>query len=174
MELRAARIYPSEFRALLSPLVDSETPEILEESLSFVPKNGASYVVKGFLNNNFSSVWLEDEQGKIVSDILHIKREEFTEDVIEKVHLKVNGSRVALFAGINREETSDFVIKKLGEPDEVLEVQLSEREYPKLIQYHRYHDLPWPTQTVYQYNDLGSVYFWKSDEGHLTVANVKR
>lgn len=124
----------------------------LTGELDFVPVAGESYLVKGQFEKEYSSLWLTDLNGKVVTELIeryaadypHLER---SRAAILNAHLeRKSSSRLARFAQISSGESDALVQERFGPPDAIEEI-------PGNIFAER------PPRTKYTYEGLGTILF---------------
>jgi len=98
----------------ISALFNSDKAYFVEGNVSFKPKSNLSYLVNGTLSSEYSAVWIEDEFGNIVSNVIS--------KGILKPSKVLSGkdyrsqSPTDIFNSLKGGEPFELVNKKLGEP----------------------------------------------------------
>ncbi len=128
----------------ISALFNSDEAYFIEGNVSFTPKNNLSYLVNGTLSAEYSAVWIEDEFGNIVSDVIN-KGVSQPSDVFSIKDYRLQSPKEA-FNSLKGGETFELVNKKLGQP-----VSLT----PFLDKKHI---------SSFKYKNIGSVQFSGSQE----------
>lgn len=128
---------------------DSKNSYEIKEEIEFQPKKGIDYLVKGRLEKNYHAIWIEDISGNIVSSITAYENKNkklITSNELTGYSLPKNERQI--FLQIQGGEASDIIVKKLGSPDDI--EQLNAKSLFSVA------------QTIYTYDDLGEIYFTKN------------
>lgn len=128
----------------ISALFNSDIAYFIEGNVSFTPKNNLSYLVNGILSSEYSAVWIEDEFGNIVSDVIN-KGGSKPSDVLSGKDYR-SQSPTDIFNSLKGGETFELVNKKLGQPMSLT---------PFINEKHI---------SSFKYKDIGSVQFSGSQE----------
>ncbi len=122
---------------------------IVEGSIEFTPLENNHYIVGGELSEQYSAVWIEDINGNIVSD----KVEKLVGESTSKVRVLKENSAVLEkrnilqhFEHLRAGESRELVLKKLGEPTDMMFVE------GNLFTQRR-------AKIIYIYEDIGSIEF---------------
>jgi hypothetical protein len=138
--------------APVTSLFDSESNNHLEGEIEFTPIKNMKYFVKGTLQKDATSIWIEDINGVVVSKPLGNPS---TSKLTEKTQKRENLTPAEKFSSINIGESVDSVIQKLGNPENVIET--------KTRSLHG-HDI-----TTYEYQNLGKIRFFGIQPNIKTV-----
>lgn len=130
-------------------MVNAGDNYIVEGDVEFTPMENNHYILGGELSEQYSAVWIEDINGNIVSD----KIEKLVGEDIPKVRV-MNGSSIARerrdklqhFEHLRVGESRELVLKKLGEPTDMVFVE------GNLFTQRR-------AKIIYMYEDIGSIEF---------------
>lgn len=155
--------------APIAYLIDPDAKNRAEGEIEFTPIPNMKYFVKGSLSKKYSSVWLEDSNGNIVSNRIGTIDPSIKNISIEnKVDAVVNGKEVSktraeIFLGIAGGESVDSVIDKLGRPDSIIETKASIFAGPPAHDY-----------TTYEYKTLGKIQFFGVQSSLKTVEKITK
>jgi hypothetical protein len=123
-------------------LMDPDSKLTLEGDIDFTPQPNMKYFVKGILRKDKASIWIEDINGNIMPESLG----NFIPKRIDTLEPK---SIATIFSNISNGESLDSVIRKLGQPDHIL-------EYKKSV----FSQSPAHDFTTYEYHNLGKIQFF--------------
>ena len=156
--------------APINYMFNSGTNYIVTGDVSFIPEAGQSYLVKGYLSSDFSSVWLVNSAGEQVSDAVVLKGDpdKSTAVIAKLVKGKVvlpeppkTQATIKKQVAITTESfdnplffleqglSAEAIIKKLGEPDHIRYIEKGFFNNKPEIQ-------------IFHFTDLGSVQMVKS------------
>jgi hypothetical protein len=136
----------------------SEDKYTIKGMVTLEPKANTHYVIKGSVSEAYSAVWIEDHQGKIVTNVVErmgadpkkasdIKRQLFEDKSKEQ-------SKEALFASLSGGEPVALVNRKLGQPVNAIPIP----DHRKM--------------SINRYKDLGSVQFSGYNNASLFVTKT--
>lgn len=134
-------------------------------SVEFTPEKDKKYFVKGKLDEDYSAVWIENFEGKIVSKIVEKTGKNIEQATAVKqtlLHQK-NSTKpktpYEFFLQITPGDNSEQVISRLGPPDQI-------KHHGSNFMSSR------PETDDYIYNKLGLIRLWKQG-GNFYVHSVK-
>ena len=113
------------YRTAFNILASEEAYHGVSGEILFEPKVGKHYLVKGIIIQNYAAVWIEDDLGNLVSELVESRMLSNNEVSYNKKTLNIgnteeNASHARLFSNIMTGESSKLVRYKFGEPDEIL------------------------------------------------------
>jgi hypothetical protein len=100
----------------IAALFNSDEAHFVEGNVSFTPKNNLSYLVNGTLSAQYSAVWIEDEFGNIVSDVISKGNPKTKASDLLSIKDYRSQSPTEIFNSLKGGETFKLVNKKLGQP----------------------------------------------------------
>lgn len=133
-------------------LFNANSNYLIEGDITLTPEPSKVYLVKGYLSETYSAVWIEDIDGNIISDIIENLDAEspnalaHKETVLARKAKKNSQSEIAIFSNISGGEPADIVLMKLGAPDRITETESN-------------FFLSRPAKTIYHYDKLGTISF---------------
>jgi len=143
-------------------LADPDAKLKLEGDVEFTPTPNMKYFVKGILNKDQASIWIEDINGNLISKPLgHPMPKTIDSSETQKNGVMPPNSNAAVFANISNGESLDSVIRKLGSPDKISEYKASIFIGPPA------HDF-----TTYEYRSLGKIQFFGVNPKIRTVEKI--
>lgn len=127
LSLRARAVHST----LLVDLLTLGGNDDLQGTISFHPKPGRSYRVRGKLTASYSAVWLEDEAGVVVSELIEKYPEETSSVKTQRAAVlegnptspeqaAIAGSKRSLFLHMPAGESDAYVLEQFGTPDSVI------------------------------------------------------
>lgn len=140
----------------------------IEKTITFSPKPNQNYLVKGFLSQEYTALWLEDSMGNKQTEIY----EEYEADIdVEKYRNQLAASakespnhnkdlsEKEQFLNLSEGESASLIKQKLGEPSSIKETEYSffSRRKP---------------YTTYSYGSFGELQLIKGAEGKLYLYRV--
>lgn len=155
--------------APIAYLTDSDAKNRAEGTVEFTPIPNMKYFVKGTLGKKYSSVWIEDSNGNVVSDRIGAIDPEIEKlSIINKISTTVSSkdatkTRADIFLGIAGGESVDSVVEKLGKPDGIVETKASVFAGPPA------HDF-----TTYEYKKLGKIQFFGVQPAMKSVEKITK
>jgi hypothetical protein len=104
----------------ISALFNSDKAYYIEGNVSFMPKENLSYLVNGTLSFEYSAVWIEDEFGNIVSEVISkgTSKDKPSDVVLNKDYRSQTPTEI--FNSLKGGETFKLVNKKLGQPENLI------------------------------------------------------
>lgn len=171
----ASRLVPAElltivlvgapnYSAPIGAVFNGKSNNQVSGSVSFTPKSDSYYRVNGRLSEGYSSVWIEDANGNVVTEVVEsglpviaTENLEASEPVTE---LNKTRSEAELFLSIMAGDRYFFVESKLGAPDHI-----SEEVKAKFLSGRA-------PQVIYTYSKLGKVQFSVWSGKSLVVEKV--